>query len=109
MQLVLGIYDTKLRKGLLENIELTLEQAIRLCQAFTITNAGLQRMEDKLTELDRITESERPKAMCRHRRTENFIAKQLNRSRSQLSGDITACCTCYGSSDKPTYCPAFGK
>lgn len=64
-QVAPGFSDAKLKKRLLENTGLTSEQTIRPFQSSYNANSRLQRLEDKPAELDRTTESQRPKKMNR--------------------------------------------
>lgn len=96
-QIVVGVQDNKVRLYLLKETDLTLEKAIKMCQASESAKAQIKTFskENETVEVDAVQRT-KPKVT---------YAKKKEARPKQESGNCERC----GMKHAPKQCPAFGK
>jgi len=95
-QIVIGVQDKRVRMQLLKETDLTLERAIKICQASECALAQLKSFSDEkeTAEVDAVRSA-----------TERAMSKKKKNKPSQESRGCGKC----GNKHAPRKCPAFGK
>ncbi len=100
-QIVFGIYDTKLRQRLLRETELTLQEAIKICQASELAQLHVKTFGEMMPKSVSSSADAAIGAI-------SFKEKRRT-SRAVKQKDCMYNCKRCGTEHQPKQCPAFGK